>query len=128
MSRRRAPLRFALVGLAATAVHLITGITLIALGVAALLANLSAFLTAFGVSFIGHHFFSFAGHGVGARQSVRRFAGVALIGFSINQSILAGLLRLIPDWPAPALVVSTGTAAVATYLLSAYWAFRRRDG
>jgi putative flippase GtrA len=122
---RHTPLRFALVGLAATAVHLTTGITLIALGAPALLANVGAFVAAFGFSFAGHHFYSFRGHGVGAGQSFSRFAGVALIGFAINETVLAGLLLLIPDWPTPALVISTGTAALSTYVLSAFWAFRR---
>lgn len=125
LSLGHSSVRFGLIGVLATGVHLVTGITLIALGAAALIANVGAFLTAFGFSFVGHHHFSFRGHGLSARKSLSRFAGVALIGFAINETVLAGLLRLIPDMPAPALVISTGTAAVSTYALSALWAFRR---
>ena len=126
LAQAHSSVRFALVGLTATAVHLITGVTLIALGAAALIANVGAFVTAFGISFAGHHFFSFRGHGQKAWQTASRFVWVALGGFAINESVLAGLLRLIPSWPSLALVISTGTAALATYALSALWAFRCR--
>lgn len=118
--------RFALVGGIATLTHLIVGATLIALDVAPLWANLAAFLTAFGISFTGHHFFSFQGHGTSTRQTFPRFAMVALLGFLCNEGLLFVLLYPMANLPTLALLISTASAAVMTYLFSSKWAFRRK--
>lgn len=100
------------------------GSVLIAVGVTALLANLFAFLTAFGVSFLGHHFYSFQGHGAPATTTLKRFAVVAIIGFLINEGLLLALLNPLENTPILALALSTLSAAALTFVLSKKWAFR----
>ena len=116
--------RFALTGGVATLVHLAVAIMLIRLGVAPLIGNSAAFATAFMVSFWGHHLFTFAGHGVDAQNSLSRFAIVAVLGFIANESGLALLLKLATTPAELALLVSTLLAAVFTFFLSRYWAFK----
>jgi putative flippase GtrA len=125
VTTRKTVSRFAVVGVLATLTHLGVGATLIALEVPPLLANLAAFLTAFGISFIGHHFFSFQGHGGSTRQTFPRFAMVAMLGFICNESLLFVLLYPLANLPTLALLISTASAAVLTYLFSSRWAFRR---
>ncbi|MCV6823984.1 MULTISPECIES: GtrA family protein [Halocynthiibacter] len=116
-------LRFGGVGGIATLVHMAVGTGLITIGVAPLLANIGAFLVAFGVSFLGHHKITFAANGRNPRRAFLRFALVALIGFAINESLLALLLWISPLAPQIALLVSTACAAASTYILSRNWAF-----
>lgn len=116
-------IRFGLVGGLATFVHMLIGATLIHSGWPALMANPASFVVAFAVSFMGHYGFSFSGHDTDLHTSLKRFALVALCGFALNESILAGLLRsdLLP--PIAALILSTGTAAIVTFFASRNWAF-----
>lgn len=120
----KAAFRFSIVGLVATGTHLIVGSALMAGGMRPLLANTVAFLTAFFVSFAGHYGYSFNGTAVSIRTSLIRFAVVALVGFGVNQAILFELTSRLGAEPIPSLVVSTGLAALATFLLSRSWAFR----
>jgi putative flippase GtrA len=117
--------RFAIVGVAATLTHGATGAVLIMAGIAPLSANLGAFIAAFGISFLGHHFYSFRGHGLPAIKSLTRFVWVAVLGFLCNQALLAVLLVILPNAPIPALILSTAAAAVLTYIFSKNWAFQR---
>jgi len=119
-------LRFGIIGLLATFVHMVIGFLLIQSGWQPLVANTLAFATAFLVSFIGHLRFSFANQDVGAASALRRFLVVALIGFGCNQAILVVLLSwgMISD--TIALWISTGCAAILTFILSRIWAFRTR--
>ncbi|CAM3106755.1 Putative flippase GtrA (transmembrane translocase of bactoprenol-linked glucose) [Paracoccus aminovorans] len=116
--------RFALTGGVATLVHLAIAIMLIRLGVAPLIGNAAAFATAFMVSFWGHHLFTFAGHGVDVQNSLSRFVIVAVLGFIANESSLALLLKFAAVPAELALLVSTLIAAVLTFFLSRYWAFK----
>ncbi|TBN35951.1 GtrA family protein [Paracoccus subflavus] len=115
--------RFALTGGVATLVHLIVAITLIRLGVAALAANAAAFMTAFLVSFWGHHLFTFAGHGVVATRAFQRFVVVAAIGFLVNETLLLLLLMSGASRPEVTVLISTAFAAASTFILSRHWAF-----
>lgn len=115
--------RFTLTGGAATLVHLAVALLLIRFGVPPLLGNLVAFVTAFMVSFWGHHLYTFAGHGARARQALLRFMAVAGIGFLTNEAVLFLLLRLSPMPPEFAVILSTATAATSTFLLSRHWVF-----
>ncbi len=120
----RQAVRFGLIGIVATLVHMVVGAGLIALSWPPLLANVAAFCVAFLVSFGGHFWYSFAGHSATIMGSLKRFLPVALLGFGVNQSLLA-LLTLTGMLPAtPALMLSTGVAAVGTFILSRLWAFR----
>ena len=120
----RPVLRFGLVGLLATLVHMAVGYTLIQAGWHALIANLLAFITAFFVSFTGHLVFSFADHTVKAAHAFWKFIIVAVAGFCVNEALLATLLHLQALPSAPALFVSTAFAAFVTFFLSRAWAFK----
>lgn len=115
--------RFILVGGLATAVHIVAGWALIGLGVAALAANPAAFAAALAFSFLGHYLYTFEDSARGAPAAFVRYFPVALLGFGLNETLLAGLLRaqLLP--PAAALFVSTGAVAVLTFALLRIWAF-----
>ena len=93
-----------------------------------LLANLFAFTIAFVVSFIGHLGFSFADQEVSASSALWKFALVALIGFAFNEVLLIMLLSEGDLTDTVSLWISTGCAAVLTFALSRFWAFRTARG
>ncbi len=96
---------------------------MIAIGWNPLLSNLLAFLIAFGASFVGHFRYTFQGQAHSQGRAFYRFIAVAVVGFLANQSILAGLVWTT-NLPAElCLLLSTGVAAVSTFLLSKRWAF-----
>lgn len=114
---------FTIVGMLAAATHFITAVSLEHVGLPALWANPAGFLCAFPISYFGHHHWSFPGRHHRHRQALPRFLLIALTGFSANQLLLLTGLRLfaIPFWLLLGAVM--GVVAVATYLLSRYWAF-----
>ncbi|WP_319774296.1 GtrA family protein [Breoghania sp.] len=119
--------RFGIVGLAATGVHAGVALALAMPGILPpLLANTIAFLTAFTVSFAGHHFWSFPQDSdTGKRWHARlpRFFLIALGGFAINSGALASWLTFT-DWPQSAgIVVSIIVVPIVTFLGSRLWAF-----
>lgn len=120
-------LRFGLTGGAATLVHLGVAIALIRSGTAPLIANAAAFATAFAVSFLGHHLFTFAGHGAAAGRAFGRFAIVAAIGFLVNETVLYLLPGIGLAGPGHAVLISTGVAALCSFVLSRGWAFAGSD-
>ena len=115
---------FGLVGATAAAVHLLV-FELTRHAVAPELANLAGFLTAFGVSFVGHRWLSFRGTSTGLQQSLWRFFVTAVAGFVTNELcfMLALHVALWPVWPS--LVLALLLAAGQTFLLGRWWAFRR---
>lgn len=115
--------RFALVGGAATLVHLLVGVTLIHAGWAPVLANAAAFSIAFTVSFAGHFGYTFVGANASLRAALTRFIALALAGFAANEAILAGLLTRHIFSPTATLVLSTGLVAAVTFVLARKWAF-----
>ncbi len=117
-------IRFGLIGILATLVHMAVGSGLIHLGVTALIANVGAFCVAFVVSFSGHYRYSFAGHSASVTGALKRFMVVALLGFLLNEAILAVLTLGDLARPTPALLISTSFAAASTFVLSRVWAFR----
>lgn len=119
-------LKFGIVGMMATGLHLLVGLTMISSGWSPILSNAMAFLVAFSVSFIGHLGFSFSDHDADIVTAAWRFGLTALAGFAVNQALLVLLLRHFALRPAAALCLSTASAAALTFLLSRYWAFRHR--
>jgi putative flippase GtrA len=79
-------------------------------------ANAAGFCVAFVVSFAGHRFLSFSDADTALWQSFRRFAATALV------ALLRGLN--LPDWLA--LFFALVFASAQTFLLSRFWAFRRK--
>lgn len=87
-------------------------------------ANALGFVVAFFVSFFGHRRLSFADSDAPLWQSLRRFAVTALAGFATNEGLFVLLLRGV-GWPAwLALVSALVLAALQTFVLSRFWAFR----
>ncbi len=116
--------RFGLVGVLATALHMLVGVTLIHAGWPPLLANAVSFAIALLVSFTGHYGFTFPGHNVTLSTSLKRFVLVAGCSFMVNEALLAGLIRYSAISGMWGLVISTGTAATLTFLAGRNWAFR----
>ena len=119
--------RFALVGIAATLTHSAVALTLHGAELLpALAANVAGFLTAFGVSFTGHHFWSFAAlRGTGGTATrMQKFFLLALAGFLINSGTLFGWLRLT-DWPESlGILVSIAIVPALSFLGARFWAFK----
>ncbi len=116
--------RFGMVGVLATCVHMVIGYLLIHSNWHPLSANMIAFATAFMVSFIGHLAFSFADQDTSVSSAFWKFMIVALIGFAFNEALLVVLLSLGVLSGILALCASTSSAAVVTFILSKTWAFR----
>jgi putative flippase GtrA len=95
------------------------------LGWLPLLANVIGWLTAFGVSFLGHHSWTFRGHGTALGTSARRFLMVSAGGFLANESAYAWLLHAGGLRYDVALAMVLVAVAIVTYLLSRHWAFLR---
>jgi putative flippase GtrA len=90
-------------------------------------ANAAGFCVAFVVSFLGHRRLSFQDAETSWWQSLRRFAVTALAGFAANEVMFVALLRglQMPDWLA--LFFALVFASAQTFLLSRFWAFRRKS-
>jgi putative flippase GtrA len=114
--------RFGLVGLAATAVHLAIVTLLIRLGLTPLLANLVAFLCAFGVSFCGHYFWTFRS-AAGITRAVLRFFLIAVGGFLINSALLALLLHWTTLNSTTCALIAVLVVPVLSFLASKFWGF-----
>lgn len=115
--------RFGLVGIAATAVHTLIALVLTATDMAhPLVANLIAFLTAFTVSFLGHHLWSFRGGRRWARRMIR-FLAIALAGLAANSTALAGWLAWVPLPEELGIVVTVALIPLVSYLGARFWAF-----
>lgn len=115
---------FVIVGALAAAVHYVVAVTLEA-GTSAspAWANVSGFLVAFPVSYIGHRKFSFSTQKTLHKQAFPKFLMVAVGGFIANQFLLLTVIQLsaLPFWLVLAVVMVV--VAASTYLLSRYWAF-----
>jgi putative flippase GtrA len=117
---------FVVVGCAAACVHWGVAVALVSqLGWRPLLANVAGWLVALGVSFIGHHRWTFRDHGTPIEVSARRFLLVSAAGFAVNESAYAALLRWSAHRYDVVLAVVLVAVAFATYQLSRHWAFLR---
>lgn len=93
LSHQRRVARFVAVGCAAAAVHRLVVVLLVSQWrVAALLANLPAWLTGFIVSFSGRHRLTFGDHQAPPGSSLRRFFMVSASGFALIQGAYAVML------------------------------------
>lgn len=119
-------IRFGLIGIGATVIHLAIGLMLIHAGWSPLIANVVAFVFAFFVSFAGHFGYTFAGQSTDPASAFVRFIVVAVVGFSFNETVLAIMLQFDVMEKATAFVLSTLAAAIITFVLSRNWAFRTK--
>lgn len=114
--------RFGLVGIVATLVHMS-----VALGLANLFAvplqaaNLSAFLVAFTVSFAGHHRLTFRSrHSV--RRTMPRFAATATTGYAASAAVLS-LGTTLPLSQDLRLVIAACVIPFVSYLANRFLVF-----
>ena len=115
---------FCAVGATAAAVHYAVVLTLVPLGLAALLSNVVGFLTAFLVSYRGHSAWTFPSQpGRRRRAALRRFFSVAIAAFAVNETLFWALLTWthLPYQLALALVLIV--VAGGTFFASKLWAF-----
>lgn len=116
-------IRFALVGCAATAVHIFVLWTLLSNTLLpVLIANAIAFLSAFGFSFTGNYLWTFGALGAPS-QALQRFFLVSICAFILNSLLLAIALKL--GWssePTAAMSVAL-IMPLITFFCSRLWAF-----
>jgi putative flippase GtrA len=119
--------RFAIVGLAATAVHVVAVWTILqTTSIPVYLATCCAFLIAFTVSFSGHYFWTFGAPGSPMRSLVRFFL-ISLTGFGTHLVLLAVLLHTGYFAPATCAVAAAMIVPAITYGASRLWGFRRHE-
>jgi putative flippase GtrA len=120
--------RFGLVGLIATVIHIVVVWRLIDMTpLPVLVANLVAFLTAFGVSFAGNYYWTFRNPGRPGR-TMRRFFLVSASAFGANTILLGVILN--KGWLTPTVSAITAAAVIPliTFLASRLWCFRNGEG
>lgn len=116
--------RFGLVGLLATAVHVTTvWILLTAVGIAPIPANTLAFLIAFGVSFTGHYAWTFRVPG-NPRRAILRFSVIAVFAFVANTLLLAFLIHKGYFSPAFSAMLSVSVVPAISFVASRLWGFK----
>lgn len=117
-------IRFGIVGLSATFIHL---------GIAILLANISdinlfiintiAFLCAFIVSFCGHYFWTFKSSAPKLSSFIKFFA-VAFAGLCASQAMLGALIFIGITNVILKLMISILIIPIVTYVIGKLWAFK----
>jgi putative flippase GtrA len=119
---RRQIITFGFVGTIAAGVHFSVVSLIVPLHIPPLVANVFGFLSAFGVSFLGHNYWSFPARGRAKHKALIKFFAVASSSFALNETLYWVLLGAgIPY--RPALIIVLLLVAVFTLLLSRYWAF-----
>ena len=119
------PLQFIAVGGCAAATHLMVVALLVHfLHLAPLAANVLAFLVAFVVSYQGHAWFTFSRTGARGWRVVGRFFAVASLSFVGNELLYAAALHWLAWHYLASLAAVLVLMAVATFVLSKFWAFR----
>lgn len=118
-------LRFAVVGLAATAVHVGVALALAAAGWAPLWANFVAFGAALALSYFGNHGWTF---GAGGRHGHHfpRFVALALAGLALNQAIVFIAVERAGWSFGAALAVVVLVVPVLSFALNRVWVFPAR--
>lgn len=117
--------RFAIVGAAATLLHLtVVWLLIERAALPALSANVVAFVSAFGLSFAGNYYWTF-GQPCSPQAAIKRFFVVSSSALAVNTLALAALIST--NWlPAStAAVLAAFIIPVGTFLASRLWAFRR---
>ncbi|MFQ5468497.1 MAG: GtrA family protein [Kiloniellaceae bacterium] len=128
-------LKFATVGGAATVTHVGLFAALIEWAeLAPLLANLAAFCTAVGVSFLGHYHWTFAAPDAaptaraGMDRSLPRFALVALFGLGLNSLVVYVVTGLLALSYLYAIAIMVSAVPVVLFALNKFWAFASPRG
>ncbi len=122
----RTGLWFLLVGASAARTHMAV-FALVAPYLLPELANAAGFCVAFVVSFAGHRFLSFQDADTPLWQSFKRFGVTALAGFAANEVVFVVLLRVFDLPNLLALFIALVLTSAQTFVLSRFWAFRRKQ-
>ena len=118
--------RFGLVGGAATIVHIVIVSLLIAnTDLPILVANLIAFLAAFGISFSGNYIWTFGSPG-SPHSAMRRFLIISTSAFAANSLLLASLTSANYLSPTVSAVSAAAIVPLFTYTASRFWGFKVR--
>lgn len=118
-------LRFGIVGVAATIVHMSVAFALhYLLNLSPLLSNFFAFLVAWCVSYAGQFSWTFKNSSAGHKQSAPKFFAVSVLSLILNQIIIWVTAEYfqIPFYLAVIFVVTS--VPLVTFFLSKYWVFR----
>ena len=116
--------RFGMVGITATAVHiLMVWLLLSETALPPLVANMIAFLTAFGISFAGNYLWTFGSPG-NPGKVMRRFLLISVSAFAMNTLLLASLLRAGWFSPTVAAIVSAAVVPAISFVASRLWGFQ----
>lgn len=122
--------RFGVVGVAMSALHLVVFHLVVGATVAEL-ANLVAFVVVTQVNFLVSDRWTWASRRVRSRSSRQQalrllaFYGTAASGFLLNALAFSVSYRLLDLGATPSAVVGVGTGAGATFLLGSRFVFRR---
>jgi putative flippase GtrA len=124
--------RFAVVGLAMTALHLAV-FRAVSPFVVAEAANLTAFVLVTQVNFAVSYWWTWSSRRVAGEETVRSvlsrvaaFNGTAAVGFGANAVVFSLAYRVVGTTSMVAAVVATSVSAAASFLLSSLVIFRRR--
>lgn len=121
-------IRFGLVGLLSTAVHIaIVWLLLKLTSVGPMLANMFAFLTTFCISFTGNYLWTFRTPGR-PRRAIFRFFVIAVSAFLVNTLVLAFLVHKGWFSPVVSVVLSAALVPVISFFASRLWCFERDKG
>lgn len=118
--------RFIMVGSFAAGVHILSLFILVSLCEwSPLVANVLAFGFAFIASFSGHHYWTF-NTTAQPNQALWKFFLIAVLSFTLNQSLFYLLLVKYHFYYLTALILVLLFVPPLTFILSKCWAFRAR--
>jgi len=116
--------RFGLVGLAGTCLHLAVAWALHrGAGLAPYGANVGGFAVAFGASYLGHFYWSFGLRANHPRHAAR-FVCVALLGYALSNLSIWIVVDVLERSFEMALAAILAIVPGTTFLISRLWAFR----
>ncbi|MGH8505805.1 MAG: GtrA family protein [Stenotrophobium sp.] len=117
-------LRFGIVGLVATTIHAtVYSILCARYSMDALLATACAFSCAFGISFFGHRYWTFAHNGSGFSASLLRFLCTSLLGLCSNAYIAWQLVDRMHLPASTALIGVVFLTPLLVFVLARFWVF-----
>lgn len=119
----RFAVRFGVVGMSATALHVTVATVIIYYQMLPpLAANTVAFLTAFFISFGGNYVWTFQMPGNPLR-AIQRFILISATGFIVNSVALSTMLNNAPLSPITLVIVAAMVVPVISFIASRYWGF-----
>ena len=117
-------IRFGIVGVASTLIHVAVFSTLVALfHVAPVVASVPAFLTAMFASYGVNQRWTFGTQG-SHKVYLPKYAAVALLGLGLNVLITYLVVDILSKWYGFSLALVVTVVPLATFLLNKNWAFK----